>query len=143
MIKQFFLAEEDEELLTKLKVVISEEEEKANFPGFDICNLNTDYEPGKPENESRGEDDVSDRSHNLAPFNSTQSGPEDDDEDEMNEDDLPGWIDPAYNLYRSEAIFTWKHKTLKANLQYEREHNNNVDNGVWNKLDVGKQTKLA
>jgi len=129
MIKEFFLAEETNAMCNDDLVSISDSEFIANFR-FNADNIRTVCE-------DQSEENISDKSYNLAPFNSTESFGE-------------KYMGPTYKRDIAEGmaefadrgtLIHWNNKTNKPNIIYEREYNRNIDNGVYK--DDAVQNEIA
>lgn len=118
MTKEFFM-EADLRPLPDLNISL-ESDERDEFYNWTYSNLQTIYENDSDKN-------ISEKSLNLAPFNSSES---------YADDQMFSWqqdiISQAYELRDKDEVITWNHKAGRANAKYERDHNCHVDNGVYN-----------
>lgn len=118
MVKEFFLGEETNEVLNTDLVTIDTSEKNANFR-WGLDNLHTHCENAEEEN-------ITDKSMNLAPFNSTESSASDLNSQGTENVNL---IDPKFKLEENKIWFN--EQTSKVDKNYERDHNRQIDNGVY------------
>ena len=119
MIKEFFLAEEN-------NTVLNDELVKIDTPEF-IQNFNFKPENLFTLNEEDLEENISDKSHNLGPFNTTESFG-------FNYQGVQYKIDiqeGKAEFRENDGFINFNEKTYKVNVLYERDHNKNIDNGVY------------
>ena len=129
MIKEFFLAEETNAVLNDelVKIDTSEFIQNFNFKPENLFTLN----------EEDLEENISDKSHNLGPFNTTESYG-------FNYIAVQYKIDIQEGKAEFRENYDFIHfneKTHKINRQYERDHNKNIDNGVYK--DDAVQEEIA
>jgi len=107
---EFFVCEEDNEWHTGWDDLdISQKEIHFQWGTSNFITIEVD-----PENEH-----LTEKSINLAPFNSTISG------DDLN-------IPDASAVWPRDDLIEFKGKAKKINIKYLRDHNECLDNGVYN-----------